>query len=132
MMRPTWASVYSEKPAYTSARRENSFFSSALSEFQGRTWSAGVAISAGRGLKGVSWVPLGRMPLAIMRGRTHSRYASYPSSNLPRYLSMYSCGAWCGAWLAPGQNHMYHGFDGLLDFWSLIIPMALSARSLER
>ena len=25
---------------------------------------------------------------------------------------MYSCGQWCGAWLAPGQNHMNHGRDG--------------------
>ncbi len=25
---------------------------------------------------------------------------------------MYSSGAWCGAWLAPGQNHRYHGFFG--------------------
>ena len=51
---------------------------------------------------------------------------------LPLYLSMYSCGAWCGALLAPGQNHMYHGFEGLLAFWSRIICNAWSARSLER
>ena len=25
---------------------------------------------------------------------------------------MYSSGAWCGAWFAPGQNHRYHGFCG--------------------
>ena len=25
---------------------------------------------------------------------------------------MYSCGAWCGAWFAPGQNHMNQGLSG--------------------
>ena len=77
MMRPTWASVYSENPAYTSAIRENSFFSSALSVSHGRTMSPGVsATSSGSGLIGVSCVPFGRMPFSIMRGSTHSRYAS--------------------------------------------------------
>ena len=54
MTRPTCASVYSEKPAYTSIRRENSFFSSALSESQGRTMSDAFDTSAGSGLSGVS------------------------------------------------------------------------------
>ena len=76
MIRPTCASVYSEKPAYTSIRRENSFFSSALSDSQGRTMSAAFATSAGSGLSGVSSVPFGRMPFSIIRGSTHSRYAS--------------------------------------------------------
>src|SRR5262245_23733702 len=122
-MRPTCASVYSEKPAYTSAIRANSFFSSAFNVFHGRTASPGTlaATSAGCGLIGVMAVPLGMMPFSIIRGRTHSRYASYPSSNLPLYLSAYSLGLWCGAWLAPGQNHMNHGLEGLVAFWSRII-----------
>jgi hypothetical protein len=93
MRRPICTSVYSENPAYTSAIREKSFFSSAFSEFHGRTASAAFATSSGSGFNGVSFVSLGSRPLAIMRGSTHSRYASYPESNLPLYLSMYSFGA---------------------------------------
>jgi hypothetical protein len=73
MTRPTCASVYSEKPAYTSIKRENSFFSSALSEAQGRTMSDGLDTSEGSGLSGVSAVPFGRMPFSIIRGSTVSR-----------------------------------------------------------
>ena len=40
-MRPTWWSVYSEKPAYTSAMREKSRFSSSESVSHGRTSSSG-------------------------------------------------------------------------------------------
>ncbi|SLB05768.1 Uncharacterised protein [Mycobacteroides abscessus subsp. massiliense] len=76
MTRPTWASVYSENPAKTSAMRENRRFSSGLSVFHGRTESASTATSLGNGLMGVSLVSLGRMPLSIMRASTHSRYAS--------------------------------------------------------
>src|SRR5262245_36800645 len=132
MIRPTWASVYSEKPAYTSAIRLNSLFSSELSESHGRTASSGLATSLGIGLHGVSCVPRGSTPRSIIRASTHVRYASYPSSNLPLYLSMYSLGAWCGAWLAPGQNHTNHGRDGLADCWSRSIWIACSAKSLER
>src|SRR5262245_11949055 len=104
--------------------REKSFFSSAFRVSHGRTASPAFATSPGRGLIGVSFVSFGRRPFAIMRGSTHSRYASYPLSNLPLYLSTYSFGAWCGAWFAPGQSHMNQGLEGLLDFWSRIICMA--------
>ena len=73
MIRPTWASVYSEKPAYTSAIRANSFFSSALSDAHGRTASAGIATSSGSGLIGVILVSLGNTPLSIIRASTQSR-----------------------------------------------------------
>ena len=76
MIRPTCASVYSEKPAYTSIRRENSFFSSALSESQGRTMSRGVRHVGGQRIERRQLVPFGRMPFSIIRGSTHSRYAS--------------------------------------------------------
>ena len=72
-MRPTCASVYSEKAAYTSAMRENSAFSSADSESHGRTASPAPNVPGGIGLSGVSSVPSGRMPFSIIRGRTHSR-----------------------------------------------------------
>ena len=36
-MRPTCASVYSEKPAYTSAMRQNIAFSASFSSAHGRT-----------------------------------------------------------------------------------------------
>ena len=35
---------------------------------------------------------------------TCSRHSSQPRSNWPRYGSMYSFGAWCGAWHAPGRE----------------------------
>jgi hypothetical protein len=73
MMRPTWWSVYSENPAYTSAMRENRRFSSSDSVSQGRTASDGEYVPSGMGLSGVSSVPSGRTPFSIMRGRTHSR-----------------------------------------------------------
>ena len=47
MRRPICTSVCSENPAYTSAIREKSFFSSAFSEFHGRTASLGFATSSG-------------------------------------------------------------------------------------
>jgi hypothetical protein len=88
MIRPTCASVYSENPANTSAIREYSRFSSTDSESHGRTESPSAKVPGGIGLIGVSSVPTGRMPRSIIRGSTHSRYASYPSSNIPLYLSM--------------------------------------------
>ena len=45
---------------------------------------------------------------------------------------MYSSGAWCGAWLAPGQNHRYHGFFGADVLLSAMNEIALSARSFDR
>src|SRR5262245_48295658 len=53
MIRPTCSSVYSEKPAKTSAMRANSFFSSALSVFQGRTRSGPGMVLFGIGLIGL-------------------------------------------------------------------------------
>ena len=73
MIRPTCASVYSLKPAYTSAMRAKSFFSSSDSESHGRTSSAGEWVPSGIGFIGVSSVPSGRMPFSIIRGSTHSR-----------------------------------------------------------
>ncbi len=73
MIRPTWASVYSENPANTSAIRENSFFSSAFSEFHGRTESLATATSSGSGLIGVILVPSGITPFSTIRGSTQSR-----------------------------------------------------------
>ena len=42
------------------------------------------------------------------------------------------CGVGSGAWFAPGLNHMYQGFDGLVACWSRSIWIALSARSFDR
>jgi hypothetical protein len=72
-IRPTWASVYSLKPANTSAIRENSRFSSSDRLSQGRTASPLVKVPSGMGLIGVSSVPSGRIPRSIIRGSTHSR-----------------------------------------------------------
>ncbi len=41
-------------------------------------------------------------------------------------------GQWCGAWLAPGQNHRYHGLSGSVCLESRIIRSAWSARSFDR
>ena len=77
MMRPTCASVYSEKPAYTSAMRANSRFSSSFERVPRAHAVAGaLATSSGIGLSGVSSVPSGMMPFSIIRASTHSRYAS--------------------------------------------------------
>ena len=50
-------------------------------------------------------------------------------SNLPLYLSAHSFGAWCGAWVAPGQKYMKNGFSGATSLASAIIPIARSVRS---
>ena len=73
MIRPTWASVYSENPAYTSAKRAKSLFSSSDRVSHGRTWSDGWAASPGSGLISVRPVPSGRIPRSTIRGSTHSR-----------------------------------------------------------
>ena len=73
MIRPICTSVYSEKAAYTSHKRENNFFSSALNVFHGRTASAGFAIFAGIGFHSVSVVPFGKIPFSIILGITHLR-----------------------------------------------------------
>ena len=56
--------------------RLNSAFSSSDSVSHGRTASPGPNVPSGIGLIGVSSVPSGRIPRSIMRGSTHSRYAS--------------------------------------------------------
>ena len=73
MTRPTWWSVYSLKPANTSAMRLNSRFSSSDSESHGRTTSLGLNVPSGIGFSGVSSVPAGMMPFSIIRSSTHSR-----------------------------------------------------------
>ena len=73
MIRPTWWSVYSEKPAKTSAMRANSRFSSSESVSHGRTSSSGLCVPSGIGLIGVRSVPSGRTPFSIMRASAHSR-----------------------------------------------------------
>jgi len=52
MTRPTWASVYSEKPANTSAILAKRRFSSSFRDSHGHTLSAGFAASSGIGLIG--------------------------------------------------------------------------------
>ncbi len=73
MIRPAWASVYSENAANTSAIRANSFFSSSFRVSHGRTWSPGFATSSGIGFSGVSAVPSGTMPFVTISASTHSR-----------------------------------------------------------
>jgi hypothetical protein len=53
-------------------------------------------------------------------------------SNLPEYFSIHSLGAWCGAWVAPGQKYMKNGFAGAIIFASLMNSIALSVRSVVR
>jgi hypothetical protein len=65
--------VYSEKPAYTSAMREKSRFSSSESVSQGRTESPSLKVPGVIGLIGVSPVPSGRIPRSIIRGSTYWR-----------------------------------------------------------
>ena len=55
-------------------------------------------ISFGRG---VSFVPLGMMPISSCFAWVISRCLSQPWSNLPLYFSRHSFGAWCGAWTPP-------------------------------
>ena len=64
--------------------------------------SALLATASGSGFSGVSSVPFGRMPFSIMRASTQVSVGLVASSNLPLYFAMYSFGAWCGAWFAPG------------------------------
>ena len=68
--------MYSEKPAYTSAMREKSAFSSSESVSHGRIESPSLNVPGAIGLSGVSSVPSGRILRSISRGSTHSRYAS--------------------------------------------------------
>ena len=118
MMRPTCASVYSENPAYTSAIRENSFFSSALSESHGRTVSRGVRHVLGHRVERRQLGAL-RQDALLDHARQHPLAVGLVAVvELALVLVDVLLGAWCGAWLAPGQNHMYHGLDGLVACWS--------------
>ena len=81
---------------------------------------------------GVSAVPSGIMPLSIMRCQHPLAVRLVAVVELALVLVGVLLGAWCGAWFAPGQNHMNHGFDGLVDFWSRSIRIAWSARSFDR
>ena len=60
--------------------------------------------SSAYGLIGDSSACSVTIPSFFWRSNTCSRYASYPMSNLPLYLSAHSLGAWWGAWQAPGQK----------------------------
>ena len=53
-------------------------------------------------------------------------------SNLPLYLSIHSLGAWCGAWVAPGQKYMKNGLSGATILASRMNSIALSVRSVVR
>ena len=71
-----------------------------------------MAASPGIGLMSVSAGALGQ-DAALDHPRQHPLAVGLVAVvELPAYLSMYSSGAWCGAWLAPGQNHRYQGFFG--------------------
>jgi len=53
-------------------------------------------------------------------------------SNLRRYLSIHSFGAWCGAWHAPGQKYRKNGLSGATALASRMNSSALSVRSTVR
>ena len=80
--RPISWSVCERKPAYTSAIRANSRFSSSFSESQGRTTSSGghafpsTLCSSAYGLSGDSSALSGKIPSFFCRSNTSSRYAS--------------------------------------------------------
>jgi len=64
---------------------------------------------------GVRAVPFGRMPLSIMRGSTHSRFASLPSSNWPLYLVGGLYGDVIRRVVGAGAKPHDQGLDGLDD-----------------
>ena len=92
--RPTWWSVCSRNPAYTSIWRASTGLSSS-----GMSSQAG--ISAWRAVSSAS---AGMTPSSFWRAKVRSRCASHPSSNWPAYLSAHSLGTWCGACVAPGRE----------------------------
>ena len=93
--RPRWWSVCDRKPANTSIWRAYRRCSSA-----GRSAQAFMP-SRPRGELGVGAARCPRRPGART---TRSRHTSQPSSKRPRYLSIHSGGAWCGACIAPGRE----------------------------
>ena len=92
--RPISASVCSRKPANVSCKRAAN--ERALSDRSSHALTPG--------LRGASCVSGGTTPSSSWRANHSSRIASQPRSNLPRYFSMYSRGAWCGAWVAPSAK----------------------------
>ena len=71
--RPTWKSVCSRKPAYTSIWRARTGFSSS-------GMSSQAVISSCRGVSSAS---AGITPSSFWRAKVRSRAASHPSSNSP-------------------------------------------------
>jgi hypothetical protein len=111
MIRPTWASVYSENPANTSAIRENSRCSSSDSDSQGRTASAGAKVPGVIGLIWVSSVPRagspldhpGQDPLAV------GLVAVVELALVPVDVVL---GRMVRRVVGAGQNHRYQGLSG--------------------
>ena len=85
--RPTFQSVFSWNPAYTSICRAYSVFSSSESESQAGS-ASGLGVSSASG---------GITPSVFCRSKVSSRSLSQPWSNLPRYFSLHSTATWCGA-----------------------------------
>ena len=75
-------------------------------------------MSAGSGLNGVSSVPFGHDALGDHARQDPLAVGVVAVVELALVLVDVFLRAWCGAWLAPGQNHMNQGFEGLLAFWS--------------
>jgi hypothetical protein len=77
--RPISWSVWLRNPAYTSAMRVKSRFSSSASESHGRTTSTGfhglpsTLVSSAYGFSGVSAASAGKMPICFCRSNTSSR-----------------------------------------------------------
>ena len=83
-------------------------------------------------MRSVSFVSGGMMPSRFWFARICSRAASQPMSNLPRYFSRYSRGAWCGECIEPEAHSIMNGRSGLIDLWPVIHWIARSARSWSR
>jgi len=80
--RPTWWSVCSRNPAYTSIWRASTGLSSS-------GMSAHAVISSWRAVSSASE---GMTPSSFCRVKVRSRCTSQPSSNAPAYLSAHSFG----------------------------------------
>ena len=91
-IRPTWVSVCSRNPAYTSIWRSSTGLSSS-----GMSSHAVI-----RSLRGVSSASAGITPSSFCLAKVCSRCTSQPWANWPRYFSIHSGATWCGAWVAPG------------------------------
>ena len=120
--RPTWWSVCSRNPAYTSIWRASTGLSSS-------GMSSQAVISSWRRVSSAS---SGITPSSFWRAKMRSRWASHPSSNCPAYLSAHSFGTWCGACVAPGAKYMKNGLSGISAFCWRTQLQARSARSSVR